>query len=67
MKKLSKNEMKKVKGGIAPCQAIIWCNCNGVKKEETVNCVYVGGGWDAGCNDDCAWVSTVVDYCNLCS
>ncbi len=66
MKKLSKTEMKQVKGRIGTCMAILICNCNGKNQQETVNCVFVGGGWTAGCKNDCAWESTVVDYCNLC-
>ncbi|TDW96977.1 hypothetical protein [Dinghuibacter silviterrae] len=66
MQKLSKSEMKQVRGGIGTCMAILICDCSGTDKEEIVDCVYAGGGWTAGCTSNCSWVRTVVDYCDLC-
>lgn len=66
MKKLSRCDMRKIKGGIQTCQAILICNCNGTNQSQTVNCVNVGGDWQAGCRNGCSWEMTVVSYCNLC-
>jgi hypothetical protein len=64
MRELSKQEMKKIKGGgLLTCtgEAIFICECNGVDEEVHAPCIELGGGCTAYCGaPECAWVRTIV-------
>ena len=64
MRKLSKQEMKGIKGaGQLTCtgDAIFICNCNGVDEEVKEPCILLGGGCTAYCGaEDCYYVRTIV-------
>jgi hypothetical protein len=64
MRKLSKGEMKKIKGGgMLTCtgEAIFICNCGEGNVEVHAPCIELGGGCTAYCGaEDCYYVSTIV-------